>query len=332
MSGSGLFTVATFPLFLAPMEDITDSSFRSVCKEHGADVVITEFISAEGLIRDSWKSRIKMQFEPEERPVGIQIFGSNEDSMVRAAAMAETAAPDFIDLNFGCPVKKIVMKGGGAALLQDIPKMVRMTEAVVRSTRLPVTVKTRLGWDEQHKEIVEIAERLQDVGISAIAIHGRTRSQLYGGTADWTLIGKVRENPRMKIPVWGNGDVDSGPRAEEMKNRYGIDGIMIGRAAMGHPWIFRDIKSWLARHEILPEPSVAERITVFRTHLRRAIAIKGERSALLELRKLYAGYFRGIPDFKKYRMQLITATDLSEIEALLNKVEEVYRIDPGGEG
>jgi tRNA-dihydrouridine synthase len=192
-------------------------------------------------------------------------------------------------------------------------------------------VKTRLGWDEQHKEIVEIAERLQDVGISAIAIHGRTRSQLYGGTADWTLIGKVRENPRMKIPVWGNGDVDSGPKAEEMKNRYGVDGIMIGRAAMGHPWIFRDIKAWLARHEILPEPSVAERVTVFRTHLRRAIAIKGERSALLELRKLYAGYFRGVPDFKKYRMQLITATDLSGIEALLNKVEEVYRIVPGGD-
>ena len=238
------------------MEDITDSSFRSVCKHFGADVLITEFISAEGLIRDAWKSRIKIQFEEMERPIGLQIFGSNIDSMKTAARIAEQANPDFIDLNFGCPVRKIVMKGGGSALLQDIPKMIRMTEAVVKITRLPVTVKTRLGWDEAHKEIVDTAERLQDAGIAAIGIHGRTRSQLYGGSADWTLIGEVKNNPRMKIPVWGNGDVDSGIKAEEMKNRYGVDGIMIGRAAKGNPWIFNEIKpGWTGMNCCHRQPS-----------------------------------------------------------------------------
>jgi nifR3 family TIM-barrel protein len=302
------------------MEDITDSSFRSICKSFGADVLITEFISADGLIRDAWNSRIKMQFEEVQRPIGIQIFGSNVDSMKQAVQMAETANPDFIDLNFGCPVRKIVMKGGGSALMQDIPKMISMAEAVVKTTRLPVTVKTRLGWDETHREIVDIAERLQDAGISAIGIHGRTRSQQYSGKADWTLIGEVKNNPHMKIPVWGNGDVDSGMKAEEMKNRYGIDGIMIGRAAMGNPWIFNEIKSWLERHEELPPPSVKQRIDVLRDHIQKSIAVKGERSALLELRRLYAGYFKGIPDFKKYRMRLVTAIDFGEVEMILSEI------------
>ena len=252
-----------------------------------------------------------------ERPFGIQIFGNNTDSMKQAAQVAEQANPDFIDLNFGCPVRKIVMKGGGAALLKDIPKMVQMTDAVVKITRLPVTVKTRLGWDEAHKDIVDIAERLQDTGVSAIGIHGRTRSQLYGGSADWTLIGAVKNNPRMKIPIWGNGDVDSGIKAEEMKRQYGIDGIMVGRAAMGNPWIFREIRHWLECHETLPPPTVGERIAVLKNHIRKSIRIKGERIALLELRRLYAGYFKGVPDFKKIRMQLVTADTFGKIDQIL---------------
>ena len=303
------------------MEDITDSPFRVICKEYGADVLVTEFIAAEGLIRDAEKSNNKMRFEPVERPLGIQIFGENVESMMRAAEVAEAANPDFIDLNFGCPVRKIVMKGGGAALLQDIPKMVRMTDAVVRSTRLPVTVKTRLGWDETHKDIVDIAERLQDVGISAIAIHGRTRAQLYGGEADWTLIGEVKNNGRMQIPVFGNGDVDSGPKAEEMKNRYGVDGILIGRAASGNPWIFREIKLWLSGHTPPPVISIDERVSVVRHHLAMAVPYKGERATLFEIRKLYSGYFRGIPNFKHWRMKMVTAGSTEEVLEILDNVE-----------
>jgi len=311
-----------FPLYLAPMEDITDSPFRSICKVFGADVLITEFISADGLIRDAWKSRIKMQFEEVERPVGIQIFGSSVEAMVRAAEVAETGHPDFIDLNFGCPVRKIVMKGGGAALLQDIPKMVRMAEAVVKATRLPVTAKTRLGWDEEHKEIVGIAERLQDTGIRMLTIHGRTRAQLYGGHADWTLIGEVKNNPRMNIPIIGNGDVDSGPKALEMKNRYGVDGIMIGRAATGNPWIFREVKSFLANGESLLPPDLNERIRVLRAHIEKSIPYKGERATLLELRKQYSGYFRGLPGFKPHRMRLVTAGTIGEIQEILTGLSE----------
>jgi nifR3 family TIM-barrel protein len=303
------------------MEDVTDSPFRVICKQYGADVLVTEFIAAEGLIRDAVKSSNKMRFEPEERPIGIQIFGDNVESMMKAAEVAEAAGPDFIDLNFGCPVRKIVMKGGGAALLQDIPKMICMTEAVVRSTRLPVTVKTRLGWDEEHKDIVNIAERLQDVGISAIAIHGRTRAQLYGGEADWTLIGEVKNNSHMKIPVFGNGDIDSGPKAEVMKNRYGVDGILIGRAATGNPWIFREIKSWLKDHSIPPVPSIAERVSVVRQHLEASIPYKGERATLFEIRKLYSGYFRGIPNFKSWRMKLVTAESTEMVLEILDQVE-----------
>jgi len=311
-----------FPLILAPMEDVTDSPFRVLCKRMGADVLITEFVAAEGLVREVEKSRSKLRFEPEERPVGIQIFGANVDTMVKAAEAAEAAGPDFIDLNFGCPVRKIVMKGGGAALLQDIPKMVRMTEAVVRSTTLPVTVKTRLGWDEEHKEIVGIAERLQDAGIAAISIHGRTRAQLYGGKADWTLIGEVKNNPRMKIPVFGNGDVDSGPAAEAMKNRYGVDGILIGRAAVGYPWIFREIKTWLSAHLTLAPPSLDERIEFVRSHLERSVPWKGERATLFEMRKLYSGYFRGIPGFKAWRMKLVTASSTGVVLEILSQFKE----------
>lgn len=303
------------------MEDVTDSPFRVICKQHGADVLVTEFIAAEGLIRDAEKSNNKMRFETMERPLGIQIFGDNVESMMKAAEVAEAAGPDYIDLNFGCPVRKIVMKGGGAALLQDIPKMIRMTEAVVRSTRLPVTVKTRLGWDEGHKDIVSIAERLQDVGISAIAIHGRTRAQLYGGEADWTLIGEVKNNPYMNIPVFGNGDIDSGPKAEEMKNRFGVDGILIGRAATGNPWIFREIKSWLKDHSVLPPPSITERVEVVRQHLETSIPYKGERATLFEIRKLYSGYFRGIPNFKSWRMQMVTASSTQAVLEILFKIE-----------
>jgi nifR3 family TIM-barrel protein len=305
------------------MEDVTDSPFRVICKRYGADVLVTEFIAAEGLIRDAEKSNNKMRFEPEERPLGIQIFGENVESMMKAAEVAEAAGPDFIDLNFGCPVRKIVMKGGGAALLQDIPKMVRMTEAVVKSTRLPVTVKTRLGWDDAHKDIVDIAERLQDVGISAIAIHGRTRAQLYGGESDWTLIGDVKNNPYMRIPVFGNGDIDSGQKAEEMKNRYGIDGILIGRAATGNPWIFREIKAWLENHSVPSPPTISERVDVVRRHLEHSIIYKGERATLFEIRKLYSGYFRGIPNFKTWRMQMVTAPSTDAVLEILKLIEEI---------
>jgi len=309
-----------FPVILAPMEDVTDSPFRTICKRFGADVVVTEFISAEGLIREALKSRIKMQFGAAERPIGIQIFGSSVDSMRKAAAVAQEAEPDFIDLNFGCPVRKIVMKGGGAALLQDIPKMIAIAASVVNSTRLPVTAKTRLGWDESHRDIVTIAEQLQDAGIQAITIHGRTRSQLYGGKADWTLIGAVKNNPRMHIPVIGNGDIDSGVKAVSMKDHYGVDGIMIGRAATGNPWIFKEIQNALAGIPAVPGPTVEERIAVILEHLTTSIPYKGERATLLEIRKMYSGYFRGVPDFKKRRMRLMTTSTLEEALLILKEV------------
>ena len=303
------------------MEDVTDSPFRVICREYGADVLVTEFIAAEGLIRDAERSLNKMLFQPSERPIGIQIFGDNVASMMKAAEVAESRDPDFIDLNFGCPVRKIVMKGGGAALLQDIPKMIRMTEAVVKSVKLPVTVKTRLGWDDAHREIVDIAERLQDVGISAIAVHGRTRAQLYGGEADWTLIGEVKHNPRMTIPVFGNGDVDSGPKAAEMRDRYGVDGILIGRAATGNPWIFREIKQWFAGQTLPDPPSVSERVAVVSRHVQASIPYKGDRTTLYELRKLYSGYFRGIPDFKPWRMKLVTANSTEDVLQILADID-----------
>ena len=309
-----------FPLFLAPMEDITDSPFRSICKGFGADVLITEFVSSEGLVHDACKSKKKMTFQEEERPLGIQIFGHSIDSMQRATEMAETLNPDFIDINFGCPVRKVVMKGGGAALLNDLPKMIRMTETVVKSTKLPVTVKTRLGWDEKHKNILEIAESLQDSGIQAITIHGRTRNQLYGGTADWTLIGEVKNNPRIHIPVIGNGDVTSAIVAKEKRDRYGVDGIMIGRAATGNPWLFREIKAYLEKGELIDPPGISERIGITKTHLKRSIEYKGKISTLFEMRKFYSGYFKGIPDFKKHRMRLVTAPTIEEIYKILDEI------------
>jgi tRNA-dihydrouridine synthase B len=314
-------TLGEFPLLLAPMEDITDSPFRTICKGFGVDVLITEFISSEGLIRDAGKSKMKMSFREEERPLGIQIFGHSVDSMQKATEMAEAMNPDFIDINFGCPFRKVVMKGGGAALLNDLPKMTRMTETVVKSTSLPVTVKTRLGWDEKNKNILEIAERLQDVGIQAITIHGRTRTQLYGGKADWTLIGEVKKNPRITIPVFGNGDVTSAIVAAEMKERYGIDGIMIGRSAIGNPWIFRETKAYLEKGELIDPPVIAERIKITKIHLRRSIEYKGEIRTVFELRKFYNGYFKGIPDFKKYRMRLVTASTIEDIYSILGEIE-----------
>lgn len=312
--------VGEFPLLLAPMEDVTDSPYRRICREMGASVVITEFVASEGLVHDAEKSKHKMTFAESERPIGIQIFGHSIESMKFAAEMAAERNPDFIDLNFGCPVRKVVMKGGGAALLNDLPKMVKMTETVVKSVQLPVTVKTRLGWNDENKNIVEIAERLQDVGIQAISIHGRTRTQLYGGTADWTLIGEVKRNPRMTIPVFGNGDITSAVIAKEMKARYPVDGIMIGRAATGNPWIFREIKALLERGELVDPPTLVERIEMVKRHLRDSVEYKGETATLFEFRKFYSGYFRGIPDFKKDRIRLVTATSLQQVYDIMHEL------------
>ncbi|MGA3013655.1 MAG: tRNA dihydrouridine synthase DusB [Bacteroidales bacterium] len=308
------------PLIMAPMEDITDMPFRSLCKEFGADLLITEFISSEALIREAGKSTIKMKFGEDERPVGIQIFGDSIESMRRAAIIAESFQPDFIDLNFGCPVKKVVVKGGGAALLTDLPKMTAMTDAVVRAVKIPVTAKTRLGWDDSNRNIMEIAEQLQDAGIKAISIHGRTRAQLYGGQADWTLIGKVKENPRISIPVFGNGDITGAVIAKEMKDRYGADGLMIGRAAVGNPWIFRECKAYLTTGELIPPPSLEERIKVLRIHLTRSLEYKGEIRTVLEMRKFYTGYFRGLPDFKKHRMRLMTLDKITDVLELIDTI------------
>ena len=306
------------PLIMAPMEDITDMPFRSLCKEFGADLLITEFISSEALIREAGKSTIKMKFGEDERPVGIQIFGDSVESMRKAAIISESFQPDFIDLNFGCPVKKVVIKGGGAALLNDLPKMIAMTDAVVRAVKIPVTAKTRLGWDASSRNIMEIAEKLQDAGIKAISIHGRTRAQLYGGQADWTLIGKVKENPRISIPVFGNGDITGAVTAKEMKDCYGVDGLMIGRAAVGNPWIFRECKAYLTTGELIPPPSLEERLKILRIHLNRSLDYKGEIRTVLEMRKFYSGYFRGVPDFKKHRMRLMTLDNIKEVLDLID--------------
>ncbi len=302
------------------MENMTDSPFRSICKRFGADILITEFVSSEGLIRDASKSKIKMTFGEDERPIGIQIFGHDVNSMRKATELAENAKPDFIDINFGCPVKKVILKGAGAALLNDIPRMVKLTQEVVRSTSLPVTVKTRLGWDEKNKNIVEIAEMLQDTGIRAISIHARTRAQLYGGKADWTLIGEVRKNPRMYIPVFGNGDIINPKVAKQMKDRYGVDGIMLGRAAIGNPWIFREIKAYLEKNIEISAPSLDERIQILQIHLRNERKYKGEKSTILEMRPFYSGYFKDLPDFKKYRKRLVTAQNEKEINEIITDI------------
>lgn len=318
----GVLDLGNQPLFLAPMEDVTDPSFRYMCKRFGADVVTTEFISSDGLVRDAWKSLAKLRINDFERPVGIQIYGHLIEPMVEAARMAEAANPDFIDINFGCPMKKIAGRGAGSGMMRDVPLMVEMTRQIVQAVKKPVTVKTRLGWDEASKNIEEIALRLQDVGIAALTIHGRTRAQMYRGEADWSLIGKIKADPRIQIPIIGNGDVDSAQKAKEMFDRYGVDGIMIGRATYGRPWIFREVKHYLATGEILPQPSVVERVAIAKEHLQKSLEVKGERVGILELRRHLTNYFKGLPDFKQTRLKLVTSQDPAEINSLLDFVAE----------
>jgi len=312
------------PLLLAPMEDVSDPPFRALCKQAGCDMMYTEFISVEGLIRDAGKSVQKLDIYDEERPIGIQIFGAKLESMMRAAEIVEEAKPEVLDINYGCPVKKVVCRMAGAGILQDIDRMVKLTDAVVKSTNLPVTVKTRLGWDDDTKYIVEVAERLQDVGIKAISVHGRTRKQMYKGEADWTLIGKIKENPRMHIPVFGNGDINSPQKAKEYKERYGVDGIMIGRASIGNPWIFREIKHYFATGEILPPPTLSEKVDAARQHLRHSIEWKGEKLGILEMRRHYTNYFRGLPNIKPYRMRLVTNPDPADLFAIFDEIESHF--------
>jgi tRNA-dihydrouridine synthase B len=320
----GNIELGEFPLLLAPMEDVSDPPFRAVCKDNGADLMYTEFISSEGLIRDAIKSLKKLDIFDYERPVGIQIFGGDEESMELAAKIVDATNPDLLDINFGCPVKKVVCKGAGAAILKDLPQMVKITDRVVKSTKLPVTVKTRLGWDENTKNIEEVAERLFDVGIKALSIHGRTRAQLYKGEADWTLIAKVKNNPRIQIPIFGNGDIDSAPKALEYRNKYGIDGIMIGRAAIGYPWIFNEIKHYMATGQLLAAPSLIERVEVVRKHLNFSVQWKGPVVGIFEMRNHYSQYFRGIPNFKGYRTKLVMAPDQESILETLNEIIVKY--------
>ena len=313
-----------YPLFLAPMEDITDPSFRMICKMNGADFMYTEFVSSDGLIRDGQKSIKKLDIYDFERPIGIQLYGHLIDSMVEAALIAEQAKPELIDINFGCPVKKIANRGAGAGMLRNIPLMIEMTEAIVKAVKLPVTVKTRLGWDEENKSVVDIAEKLQDVGIQALTIHGRTRAQMYKGSADWTLIGEVKDNPKIKIPIIGNGDIDGPERAKEVFDRYGVDGIMIGRATVGRPWIFRDIKHYLKTGEFLPEPSINEKADLAIQHLDKSLEYKEGKRAIFEMRRHLSNYFKGLPHFKETRLKLLTATDVDDIKVIINEIREKW--------
>lgn len=321
----GDIELGEFPLLLAPMEDVSDPPFRALCKKNGADVMYTEFISSEGLIRDAAKSVQKLDIFDYERPIGIQIFGAELDSMRRTAEIVEEAQPDILDINYGCPVKKVVCKNAGAGILKDIPKMVELTEAIVKSTNLPVTVKTRLGWDDDSIYIEEVAERLQDIGIKAISIHGRTRKQMYKGTADWEPIARVKANPRIKIPVFGNGDVNSPEKAVEMKSKYGIDGIMIGRASIGYPWIFREIKHFMETGTHLAPPTVEERVNAAKDHLKMSLEWKGDTLGVLEMRRHYTNYFRGFPNIKPIRSKLVTEMDPNVIFELLDLVELTYK-------
>ena len=313
-----------FPLLLAPMEDVSDPPFRAVCKDNGADLMYTEFISSEGLIRDAIKSRKKLDIFDYERPVGIQIFGGDEDSLAMAAKIVDVTQPDLLDINFGCPVKKVALKGAGAGVLKDVDLMVRLTDAVVKSTSLPVTVKTRLGWDDSNKNIEEVAERLQDVGIKALAIHGRTRSQMYKGEEDWTLIEKIKNNPRINIPIFGNGDIDSPQKAKLYKERYGVDGIMIGRAAIGYPWIFREIKHFVQTGEELAPPTLEERIAVCKKHLIKSVEWKGPKVGIFEMRRHYANYLRGLPNIKEFRGRLVTLMLQEEVIEVLDELYKYY--------
>ncbi|MEG1405589.1 MAG: tRNA dihydrouridine synthase DusB [Alistipes sp.] len=310
------------PLFLAPMEDVTDPSFRFMCKKFGADMVYTEFISADGLIRDAAKSLAKLRIDDAERPVGIQIYGNQIEPMVEAARMAAAVHPDLVDINFGCPMKKIAGRGAGSGMMRDVPLMVEMTRQIVQAIPVPVTVKTRLGWDDESKNIEEIALRLQDVGIAALTIHGRTRAQMYRGEADWTLIGQVKNNPQIHIPIIGNGDVDSGAKAKAMFDRYGVDGVMIGRATYGRPWIFREVRHYLLTGEELPQPTVLERVAIAKEHLAKSLEIKGEYVGIVEMRRHLSNYFKGLPDFKPTRLKLVTLTDIPELFATIDSIAE----------
>ncbi len=316
----GNIILPDFPLLLAPMEDVSDPPFRAVCKKNGADLMFTEFISSEGLIRDAIKSRQKLDIFEEERPVGIQIFGGDEEAMAISAEIVNTVHPDLLDINFGCPVKKVVCKGAGAAVLKDIDLMVRLTKAVIKSSAVPVTVKTRLGWDFDSINILEVAERLQDIGVQALSIHGRTRSQLYKGDADWSWIAKVKENQRITIPIFGNGDIDSPEKALEYKNRYGVDGIMIGRAAIGYPWFFREVKQFFATGQKLEPPTLEERMDVIMHHLRTSMEWKGPKLGILEMRRHYGNYLKGIPNIKPIRNKLVTANSIEKIEEALEQL------------
>ncbi len=320
----GPIQLPDFSLLLAPMEDVSDPPFRILCKEQGADMMYTEFISSEGLIRDALKSRQKLDIFDYERPIGIQIFGGEESSMIEATRIAERTHPDVIDINFGCPVKKVVSKGAGAGILQDIPKMVHLTAALVKTTTLPVTVKTRLGWDDNSKYIEEVAERLQDVGIQALSIHGRTRKQMYKGQADWTLIGKIKNNPRIHIPIFGNGDISTPQKAIEAKNKYGVDGVMIGRAAIGYPWIFREMRHFIETGEILQAPTLTERVEACRRHLKKSVEWKGEKLGLLEMRRHYTNYLKGLPNIKEFRTQLVTSGEIEKVLEVLTEIEDYY--------
>ena len=320
MAKIGNIDLGVFPLLLAPMEDVSDPPFRVLCKEQGADVVYTEFISSEGLIRDAAKSVMKLDIYEKERPVGIQIFGHNLESMLRTVEIVEKSKPDFIDINYGCPVKKVVCKGAGAGILKDIPKMVELTREMVKLTDLPITVKTRLGWDFDSIQIVEVAERLQDVGIKAIAIHGRTRSQMYKGEADWQPIANVKNNQRMHIPIFGNGDVTTPEKAMLMRDKYGLDGAMIGRATIGNPWFFKEIKHFFKTGEHLPKATIAQRVEMAKRHLKLAIDWKGERLGIVETRRHYTNYFKGIPHFKEYRLKMVTTDQFEDLEKIFNDV------------
>ena len=320
----GNLELGDFPLLLAPMEDVSDPPFRALCKRYGCDMMYTEFISVEGLIRDASKSVQKLDIYDEERPIGIQIFGAELNSMTRAAEIVEAAKPEVLDINFGCPVKKVVCKMAGAGILQDIPKMVKLTDAIVKSTKLPVTVKTRLGWDDNTIYIEEVAERLQDVGIKALAIHGRTRKQMYKGEADWSRIGKIKENPRIHIPIFGNGDINTAQKALEYKNRYGVDGLMIGRSSIGNPWIFREIKAYLKDGTVLNPPSLQERVDAAKEHLQRSIEWKGERLGVIEMRRHYTNYFRGLPGIKSFRSKLVTEYSPLDLYEILDEIVDHY--------
>lgn len=320
----GNIELGDFPLLLAPMEDVSDPPFRAVCKKNGADLMYTEFISSEGLIRDAAKSVQKLDIFEYERPIGIQLFGSDIDSMREAGRIADAANPDLIDINYGCPVKAVACKGAGAALLQDVPKMVQMTSEIVKIANRPVTVKTRLGWDDNTKNVMEVAERLQDIGIQALSVHGRTRAQMYKGEADWTLIGEIKNNPRIRIPIFGNGDVDSPEKAKLMKDRYGVDGIMIGRASIGYPWIFNEIKHFIKTGERKAPPTIADRVQVCKEHLDFSMRWKSKHAGIVEMRRHYTNYFKGLSHFKEYRNRLVTTYSYEEIVAILEEVQRHY--------